>query len=91
MPTPETELALAEAIIAVRKIMVSANAEVFGRAHSHQTPDRIYGQAHTLLISLLVELYGARDGDRVYELMMESGEDHVYCARILPEVYGGES
>ena len=88
--TPNLTIALSTAIDAANLIRQEANRETFGADHAYQRPGSIYGDAHSLLRTLLALAYGP-DAEDVYEAMIDSDETHSYCATHVAERRAAEA
>lgn len=53
--------------------------------HASQQPGRLYFDATAMLKNLLAHAYGA-DAGRVYQGMLESGDDHTHVATFLAKI-----
>lgn len=68
-----------------RELMADANGAKDQR-HAFQMPGRLYYDANQMLVNLLTYAYGKSGGEKVFEGMLDSGEDAAYVANHLARV-----
>jgi hypothetical protein len=88
--TPNLTPTILAALDAVATIRSDANADLFGAGHAYQQTGHVYGDAAQLHMTLLTVAYGT-DAAAVYDVMLDSGEDHGYAAAYVAKGHADDA